>query len=294
MSNAFAAVDTLPKQSKTELSPRQTRYGMVPIWPVHTNPRSFAVWKIEANKVFPFRPFIGEIGQDVNGRETYRIERMPADQILDMYTTSPYFVELTALAKLDTEDKAKAVAEVIANPTVCPKYGIEIGPQCASCWMEYLHDGVYAKIKEVFKDAPDCQRAANKSVEELKAALTKAIDEARRQVDMAIREIDDPTKGKSMFYEHDYLNIYHTHADRPKYRTSTANTDAISQLAAAMQNMAKPAEAPAVDQEVISQMIAEAVAKETAKLQAEIEAYRTPPAVENTTPVEVKKAKADK
>ena len=257
-----------PKPGKGQLDPRATRYGLIPIWDQSVAARDFYTWTIEANKFFPFRPFIGEIIQDIKGNEIGRTERLPADQVLDIQRITAYFTEFPALADLNSEERAAKVVDVLVNPNECTKYGMEISNGCASCWMAYVHNELPDRIKAELAGDNELQRAANACVPILRAALEKAIGEARRMVDEAIREIDDPTKGKKQFYDIDFLNIYHTHADRPKYKTQTSNTDSAQAIAEAIKSLAQPAAAQVVPQEVLDLIAAQA--KELADLKAMI------------------------
>lgn len=289
MSNAFAAVNTLPKSDKKIINPRATRYGILPIWPAQTSATDFYVWKIPANTVFPFRPFVGEVGQDINGNVTYTTERMPSDQILDMYRVSPFFVELAPLSRLGDEEKAKRIAEVLANPNVCEKYPTEVGVTCATCWFKDSLTGMEERIKTMLDDA-DMRKAARECMALLRDMFSNAISEARRQLDVAIRDIDDPKSGKSMFYDVDYMNVHHTHSDRPQYRTSTSNSNVGTQIAEALRDLSKKDEAPAID---IAKIVADAVTEATRDLRAELEAYRTPPDNAAVMPEPAVKEKAE-
>lgn len=272
---------SVPKQTVksvdgSTLDPRATRYGIIPIFSQQTASRDFYVWEIPANKVFPFRPFIGEIGQDHKGRELYRTERLPADQIADLQRMTAYFAELPELAKLD-EVRAEIVANVLVNPKTCTKYAIELENSCASCWLEYLYSNEFAdRVRGL--EGNDLQRAANSSVATLKEALQKAIGRARELVDEAIRDIDDPTKGKRQFYDKDYLNIYHTHTDRPKYKTQTSNVDSAQAIADAIKAIAQPAPAQSgVSVEQFEQLLAMAT-----EMKAKLDEYeKVEPAAEN-------------
>lgn len=264
-----------PKPAKGVLDPRATRYGLIPIWSQSVAARDFYTWTIEANKVFPFRPFIGEILQDIKGNEIGRTERLPADQVLDIQRITSFFTELPALAELNDEDRAAKVVSVLVNPSDCTKYGMELGNGCATCWQAYVHDGIADRIKSELAGDNELQRAANACVPILRSVLEKAVSEARRLVDEAIRDIDDPTKGKKQFYEFDYLNIYHTHADRPKYRTQTNNTDSAQAIAEAIKSIAQP-QAPALDPKMIADMVAQAVDAATADLKAKLAKYEEP------------------
>jgi hypothetical protein len=290
MSKAFAAVGTLPKSDRKVLNPRATRYGLLPIWPVATSSRDFYVWEIPANTVFPFRPFIGEVGQDINGNVLYTTERMPNDQILDMYSLSQFFTELEPLNKLGDEEKAQQVADVLMNPTICEKYPTELGHQCATCWFKDSLTNMEDRIKTL-EDA-DTRKAARECMVLLRAGLTKAIEEARRQVDVAIRDIDDPKSGKTMFYEIDYTNVYHTHADRPTYKTSTSNANVGTQIAEAIQALAGKSAEPQID---VAKLVAEAVAEATkdlrekvASYEAQLEPVNEAPAVDRKTEIKEK------
>lgn len=234
------------------------------------------MWEIPANIVFPFRPFIGEIGQDTKGNETYRVERLPADQIEDLRRIAQFFVEFPEMAKLD-EPEAAQVADVLANPRSCSKYSIELGNSCTSCWLGYLHsDAVKTAIDAL--PANELKRAANASLPILIAALTEALGDARRRVDEAVREIDDPTKGKKQFYDVDYLNIYHTHSERPQYKTSTSHTDSAQAIADAIRAVAQPAPVQSgVSVEQFEQLMAMAV-----EMKAKLDEYeKGGPDVEN-------------
>lgn len=271
--SAFAAVDTLPKADKKSINPRATRYGVVPIWSIPTSSRDFYVWEIPANAVFPFRPFTGEVGYDVYGKELYRVERMPADQVNDMYTISKFFIELTPLAGLEDEARAQRVADILANPFECEKYPVEVGTDCAMCWSKYLRTQVNDVIASEFAEDKELKKVAKECVNKLLAGLTEAIEEARRQVDVAIRDIDDPKSGKSMFFDHDYKNVFNIHADRPQYKTTTSNADVGAQIAGAIRDLVKKDEAPQVD---LAKLIAEAVAAETAALKEELDRMKSP------------------
>jgi hypothetical protein len=275
MSNAFAQVGTAPKQDKAVINPRATRYGLLPIWPAQTSSRDFYVWKIPSNSVFPFRPFIGEIGRDMNDRIMYTTERLPEDQITDMYALTPFFIELDPLAKLGDEMQAQRIAEVLANPTECSKYPFEVGKSCTTCWLKDILTDMDARISAVLADDPKLQRVARECAGILREGLSKAIDEARRELDVAVRDIDDPKSGKSMFYDHDYLNVYHTHSDRPQYRTSTSNSNVGSQIADALRDLTRRDEAPVVD---YAKLIADAVSEATKDLREKLAAYEAKPA----------------
>lgn len=276
--SSITGIASVPRQAakpdKKNLDPRATRYGLIPIWAQQVAARDFYVWTIPANNIFPFRPFIGEIGQDTKGNETYRVERLPEDQIGDLRRMTKYFTELPELARL-SEEAAEAVAAVLLSPKPCSKYAIELGNQCSTCWMEYLYsDEITNRINSEL-EGNDLKRAANASIPALRQVLRDAIDEARRLVDEAVREIDDPTKGKKQFYEQDYLNIYHTHAERPKYKTSTSSTDSAQAIAEAIKAIAQP-QAPAFDPKMIADMVAAAVAEATAPLKAKLDEYEKP------------------
>lgn len=271
MSKAFAAVNTLPKSDKKHINPRATRYGMLPIWSMATSARDFYVWRIPANQVFPFRPFIGEIGQDVNGNQTYVNERMPQDQILDMYNSSQFFLELEPLARLNDEARAQTVVDVLANPTICDRYPLELGHECATCWYMDSVTRMDDRIKAL-EDA-ELRKVARECAALLRAGLQKAIEEARRQLDVAIRDIDDPKSGKAMFYDHDYKNVYHTHSDRPTYKTSTSNTDVGAQIASAIQNLANKSNEPSAPAVDLAKLVTDAVAEATRDLREKLAKY---------------------
>jgi hypothetical protein len=264
----FAAVPMQPKKKEGDLDPRATRYGVLPIWSLPTSARDFYVWELPANSVFPFREFVGEIGQNYKGEITYTNERLPGHQVTDLLSTNQFFVELTALAKLMDEDKARKVAEVLTNPRSCGKYGIELGNTCTTCWANYLHGEVQDRIKEAFVGNNELMRVANKSVEELKGAIVKALDEARRQVDIAVRDIDDPRSGKTQFSPTDFVNVYHTHSERPQYKTTTNTNEATKQIADALSILASQAK-PSQDTSNLSEMVANLM-KETAELKARL------------------------
>jgi hypothetical protein len=263
---AVATVNTQPRREQNTIDPRATRYGVLPIWPISTSARDFYVWELPANILFPFRPFIGEVGQDVNGRETYRTERLPKDQIVDLYTMSKFFIELPELAELKDEARVQRIAEVLSSPKACDKYPLELATSCVTCWTKYLFTDAPENVLAAFDGEPDLQEAAARTIQRLREGFAVAIEEARRNVDVAVRNIDDPKSGKSMFYAWDYLNIYHTHADRPQYRTSTANQNVGTQLAEALANLSGQRSDPAD----LAKMIADAVAKETAALREEL------------------------
>ena len=274
MSNtsAFASVNTLPKKQPQHLNPRATQYGMSPIWIVPTKSTDFYVWEMPANSVFPFRPFTGEVVRDLNDKILIEVERMPADQILDMYSLNQFFVELNALSSLNDESKVEAVINVLQNPKVCDKYPVELGTQCAFCRVNDLLTYAPKRIQEAFAGNQELLQAATDTALAMKNGLSKAIDEARRRVDVAVRDIDDPKSGKSMFFDSDYLNVFHTHANRPTYKTSTSNADIGTQIADAIKAVAGQKEAPVVDIEAI---VAKAVADATAQLRHEMAASQS-------------------
>lgn len=280
-SKSFATVDTLPKSDKKNLNPRATRYGLLPIWSMPTASRDFYVWEIPANTVFPFRPFIGETGQDVNGNVTYTHERMPQDQILDMFNSTQFFVELEPLARLGDETKAQRIADTLSNPNPCDKYPVELGTGCVTCWFKDSLLDMETRIKSEFSDDAELRKAARECMTLLRAGLTKAIDEARRQVDVAIRDIDDPKSGKSMFFDRDYKNVYHTHADRPTYKTSSSSANVGEQIASAIQAIADRKQTPAEPTVDVAKLVAEAVAAATKDLREQLASVK--PAAEDKT-----------
>jgi hypothetical protein len=172
--NAFAAVDTLPKVDKKTVNPRATRYGVNHIWDVPTSAKDFYVWRIPANTVFPFRPFQGEVIRDLNDKVLGVVERMPADQILDMYNMTQFFTELEPLARLNDEDKAQKITAVLANPEPCGKYPAELGYACATCSLKDSLTAASDRIKDAFKDDTELRKTANDCLLLLRNGLSKA------------------------------------------------------------------------------------------------------------------------
>jgi hypothetical protein len=265
VSKPMAAVGTQPKIDKKSINPRATRYGFLPLWTQQTSARDFYVWKIPANQVFPFRPFIGEIGYDPYGKELYRTERLPAEQVTDLQRLNQFFVELTPLDRLESEEAAERVASVLINPNTCPKYEMELGNECTTCWLKYLFAEAADKAKGL-EDAAE-RKAARECIQLLTAGMSKALEEARRLVDIAIRDIDDPKSGKTAFTAKDYLNIYNTHSERPQYKTTASGSGNIDQLVSALTGALKKDEAPNVD---VAALLSEmsSMREELAKLKA--------------------------
>lgn len=228
-STVLAAVDTLSAPKQNELNPRATRYGMLPIWSMPVQSKAFYVWEIPANMVFPFRPFVGEVVRAANNEVLATDERMPASQVADMYVMSPYFLEFTALNALQDETKAQQVAEILYNPSTCTKYARELGNKCIHCWINYLNGEATERVAQLLGTGNEVSNAAMASIDLLREGFGKALAEASRRVDVAVRDIDDPKSGKTMFYDADYTNVYHTHNDRPQYKTTTAANSNIGQ-----------------------------------------------------------------
>jgi hypothetical protein len=246
----FAAVGTAAKPATADLNPRATRYGVLPIWEHPTDSRSFALWVLPANKVFPCRPFPGERINYLDGTALAAPERMPADQIADMYTVSPFFIELPELSKV-SEDEAGQVVTALSNPNECSKYPFELGKECTTCSLEYLRN--HAANAD---DLPEELRPiAMQSARLLVAGYEKALVEARRRVDAAIHEVDNPNS-TYQFTPEDLLSVFHSHGSRPTYRTSTSNSDVGAQLVEALRG----SQAPAIDMSAIQQMINSATA----------------------------------
>jgi hypothetical protein len=242
----FVAVGTAAKPSSpASINPRATRYGVLPIWEHPTDSRAFALWVLPANKVFPCRPFPGEKINYLDGTALTGPERMPADQIADMYTLSPYFIELPELSKV-SEEEAGQVVTALSNPNECTKYPFELGRECTTCSLEYLR--THAANADALPD--DLRPIAMQSARILINGYEKALDEARRRIDAAIHEVDKPDSNYQ-FTPEDLTSVYHTHSSRPTYRTSTSGSDVTQQLVEALRG----SQAPAIDASAIQRMI---------------------------------------
>lgn len=272
-SSPFASVGTAVKTAPDAINPRTTRYGILPIYEHPTNSRTFGLWVLPSNIVFPFRPFMGEVVKDLNDNVLASVERMPADQITDMHNTVPGFIELPALSKL-SEERAGTVVTALMNPNKCSKYPFELKKECISCWLDYLRNDSSFTVATLSVSSSEWEPAmieiAKQSADALVKGFEVALDEARRQLDVAVREVDDPKSGKDQFHDVDYLNIFHTHASRPTFRTSTAGADVGTQIAEALRGL----QAPGIDAAAIGDLVKNAVAEQTAGLQAELDAYR--------------------
>lgn len=228
MEPVLASVSTT--EYKTIEKRRDTAYGILPIWEYPTSPRDFYVWSIPANIIFPFRPFLSERGQDMFGNILYEVERLPDDQIMDLEANYQFFINLKELRDFSESDVIEA-AKLLYNPKPCDKYPLEIGNKCITCWLQYLDNDFHVRLKQECADKGAAfKKALIKSAEKMRAGFIESLGEARRRLDRAIREIDDPKSGKTVFFDSDLLNVYHTHSDRPKYKTTVNENDRFSEV----------------------------------------------------------------
>jgi hypothetical protein len=217
-----------------EENPRATMYGFLPIWPFPTNSRSFYVWVIPANVVFPFRPFVSEILQDVNGRVIATYERLPKDQVTDMEMSCPEFINLTPLSLFErkgaTDEDIMQVVSSLTSKKRCKKYPLELDNLCITCWIDYLSNEFYDKVDSLPFNNPESASVAKETASRLVSGMSKALDAARRRIDIAIRDMDDPRSGKESFTDNDMLAVYHTHSERPKYKTTVGSEGTSKEL----------------------------------------------------------------
>jgi hypothetical protein len=198
---------------------RDTAYGIVPIWDYPTSPKDFYVWTIPANTIFPFRPFLSEVLTDPFGKVLSENERLPDDQVTDLIASqNSNFIYLSELRNLP-EQTVERIVEILTPNKRCSKYPVELKEKCITCWINYLDNEVY-EVLEKYNFDSETTRVIDKTIEEMARGFRNAIREAQRRIDIAIREIDDPKSGKSAFYESDLQAIYHTHSERPKYKTT--------------------------------------------------------------------------
>lgn len=230
------AIADIPKDTKVFDSvtdnPRAVKYGFLPIWPYPTSSRQFYVWVIPANVVFPFRPFVSEILQDINGNTLSVFERLPGDQITDMQTSCPEFIYLSELSEFEkkgaTEEDIYQVVSALTNKKKCSKYPIELNNECISCWVEYLNNVFYEKADSLPFSNPESVFVAKSTAAKLVNGMSSALESARRRINKALMDIDDPRSGKDSFTDNDMLAVYHTHSDRPKYKTVVSDTGSMS------------------------------------------------------------------
>jgi hypothetical protein len=277
---AFAAVDTLPKPIvKDGLDPRATRYGIFPIWPQNNvHAKDFALWILPANQVIPFRAFSAEPIMGSDGQIADEVpDRTPEAQIIDCFTMSPNFLELTELAKLNDENKAQAVMGPLTNPKSCDKYSRELGQECVTCWLNYLLFDADDAIAEAFVEGSKLLEVAYRTKDELVAGFDKALAKARTDVDELLREIDNPQKPKSApNEEHDMRTIRHVHGDRPRLRSIASNDDAVERLAQAISQGRKQEDPITAD--AIAKIVSDTVApllEKNAELEQRLAKYET-------------------
>lgn len=284
------------------LNARVTRFGLLPIRNIPVDAQAFNVWHIPANEFFPFRGFVNEL-KNSNGDVYATVPRTPLEQLVDMQTIAAgrNFVDFPEIAKLENEENARRVFMVLSLPRLCSKYGYDLKNQCLTCWIAYLEsDEFRIKVYSEFQGEAEynLRTVALDAAGKLITNFLEALQTARQEIDTAIRQVEDKTSGKDTFYAIDYLHVYHTHSERPQYKTTTQGVpaDIGSQIGAAIapflqQRQPQPAApqppaAPAFTLDDISRMIGEAVSQATQPLTDEIERLRKQTGVENASQTE--------
>jgi hypothetical protein len=290
--DVFFNVDSGPKpRVVSSIDPRATQYGFVPIWPVHGLPSSaFKLHSLPGNKFVPFRVFqiptanaSGET-HDAEGKPLTR-DRMPNEQVADLYNVAgeeKHATHFPELALLENETEAREIITVLANPNQCDKWGDKLGTSCATCWLDYLRTEASGEIAGQFGQSPRLMDAAVATAQRLIATFEAALATAKSNVDVALREIDDPKTGKDRFYSVDYLNVWHTHQSEPQFRTTTAREASFDGLAKALEAAITTKQGGLTSEDVQSMIDrsvsskTEALEQENAALRAKLDALNAP------------------
>lgn len=224
-----------------QLNKRATRFAFAPLWDITGLPsNAFKLQTLPGSRFLPLRAFPTPFTNEAGHLETR--ERLPSEQVIDLQNVAgeAFATEFLELAKLENEPQAREILELLTNPNRCSKYPIELENTCATCWVAFLRDDAPTRIVEKYSDFPQMYEAATVTLQKLLTSLESAVIEARRRVNVALREIDDPKSGKgNMFYPSDYINIYNTHQDRPKFKTTTDQNESMESMAKAIMTLAE-------------------------------------------------------
>lgn len=228
------------RQAADGISPRATRYGFSPVWQIDGLPSTaFKLHSFPASKFVPFRVFEFPVTNDKNQQE-FR-ERTPSEQVADLEIIGAGLctTDFPELAALENEQEARTILEILTNSENCPKYGLKLKNTCVTCWHSYLLNTAPNLIVEAFEGNDRLYFAAGETYTRLFNSIDSAITEANRQVDVALRQVDDPKSGKDSFKDVDYINLWHTHKDMPKQRTIVDEKTEMNELAKAISLLAK-------------------------------------------------------
>jgi hypothetical protein len=199
------------------LDPRATLWGFRPIWEIPDLPgEAFLGWSLPPNKFRAFRVFQFN-GWDAQGKNTLT-DRLPAQQAADL-RHFPFFIDFPEIAALQNDQEAVKIFRLLTNPNECTEYPYDLDTSCATCWLGFLRSIKPEAVVEA--DLSEKARAAfiasrNRMVDNFHAA----IEDANRQIDEAVSQINNPQEGKKSYQPVDYLNIRHTHNPMPEYQTA--------------------------------------------------------------------------
>lgn len=254
------------------VNPTATRFAIVPIWDITGLPATaFKTHGLIGSKFYALRPFRIPI-TNAEGHQEER-ERQPLEQVGDLFVVAgdKFATDFPALAKLENETLAREIIGLLANPNKCEKYPLELGASCATCWVAYLRENASAVLAETYEDNPTLFEAAADTMQRLVTSFDNALAEAREQVNVALRDIDDTKSGKDRFFDVDYRNIWHTHQGMPQMKTSTNEAASLEGLTKALTQALAARDAGGLTLEDVKALIAEGNAVKDARI-AELEA----------------------
>ena len=127
----------------------------------------------------------------------------------------------------------------------------------------------------------------------------QALNTADEAVADALRDLDEKTTGKTSLAPIDFLNIFHTHKDRPKFRTTTDNQRDLHDVLQGLNNTLNRQNPSTTDSDAVIKQVASMLAEQKAdadareaRLLAEINELRAQ-ATPTSEVVEVSYSKGD-
>jgi hypothetical protein len=253
------------------LAPHKPRWIFLPIQDLQVESLDFRTNILPAMTFYPLEPFRNWVDTERGRIPVPRTtEGQFADVGLKTVVADRKVADLMDISLLEEEADQVEVFSVLMNRRVCEKYPFELGNQCATCWVRDIEEDLEARVEEKLQGKPALREVATKTARLLYEVLNEALTDADLLVNEALEQIDDKKMGKLRLYEYDLTNIYHTHREKPKFRTTAESggetAEAMKQSAEAMTMIAEKMgdSTGNVSKEEIQAMIAEQ-GNETAK-----------------------------
>lgn len=235
---------------ETYIPPNAVRYGMVLIKTLTgVSALAFGDSTIPANMFWPFIPRLKHFpdpngnADPITGEVNARSSVIPPAQQIDDMTIllgsygKPVFLDFFKLSQLDDEESCNLVMATLSNPKPCTKYPYALQNRCSTCWNDYLTANGQKLVDTKLNATPALHNAGMDTLHQLLRGFAQAIPQANRNLELELKKLDEPKKGKAQLYDEDHDNILHCHRDMPRFRTSTDSQTSIDALTEAISGM---------------------------------------------------------